>query len=297
MKKNQMRLEIIGTLCMYGAIILWGGTYFFQKFLLTGNVPVFYLIGIRFSFVILLFFKCNPFKIPKSTWLSGGLTGIFLFLAFTSQNYGLTTVDISIAAFITGLTVVFTPILNFLIFRAKLQSWYIVSIALAIIGVYFFNLTSEYTFSMNIGIVFCLLGAILFSLHVISTSYLLKEALPIEFNIAQLTICALLGFIFSVFTQEPLPSSWTLNEILALIYLGAMGSVTCYLLQTIGQKYIKNIVKIGLILALEPIFATILAVVFRAEILNQTKVLGIGAIFIAVLFSEYLEYRSRQIAG
>ncbi|MGL5956021.1 MAG: DMT family transporter [Brevinema sp.] len=297
MKKNQINPELVGTLCMYGAVIIWGGTYFFQKFLLMGNVPVFYLIGIRFSFVILLFFKCNPFKIPKSTWISGGLTGVFLFLAFASQNYGLTTVDISIAAFITGLTVIFTPILNFLIFRSKFQSLYIVSIILATIGVYFFNLTVDHVFVMNIGVLFCLFGSILFSLHVISTSYFLKNAVPIEFNIAQLTSCAILGYIFSGLTQESLPSNWTFETIFALVYLGAMGSVLCFLLQTIGQKHIKNVVKIGLILALEPIFATIPAVIFGVEILSQTKVLGMTAIFIAVLLSEYQEYLSHKTQG
>lgn len=294
MGKVALSKESIGTICMYAAVTIWGGTFFFQKLLLANHMPVYALIGLRFSFVLVLFLKYNPFKIPKSTWLHGMFAGVVLFGAFAAQNFGLIYVDVSVAAFITGLAVVFTPILNSLIFRAKLQKLTIVSMVLAVVGVYFFNLDFSNTFTINIGILYCLLGSLLFSVHVIIMHYFLKDSSPVEFSIAQLVVVAICGYIFSFLSQEVIPDLRNPSIILGLAYLGLLGSVTCYSLQSIGQKYVKNVVKIGLILALEPVTATIVSVFFGVEILNETKYASMIAIFLGVLLNEYQEYIIRK---
>lgn len=277
------------TISLYAVVVIWGGTFLLQKMLLTTNITVFYLIGLRFTCISVLFFKYNPLKFRRSTWTKGMITGAILFIAFAFQNFGIISIDVSVAAFLTGLTAVFVPIINHIIFRQGFTIYNTIAVVLALIGTYFFNLTANMEFQLSIGSIFCTIGAMFFAIHVICNSHFLKDEDPAEFTVVQGVTCAILGYLCAFLFSEPFPTEWTPFSIFGLLYLGLFGSVLCYFLQTLSQKYIKNVVKVGLILILEPVFATLVAIPF-GENITLFKIIGMIVIFSGVILSEMQDY-------
>ena len=275
-----------GTISVLLATMLWGSTFLFQKMLLDSNIPPFYMIGLRFSFVIVLLFKYKIHTFSAETWRKGIVMGLALFAAFGFQTVGLTQIDVSVSAFLTGLTVVLTPIINHLIFKSGITFINIICVILALGGVYLFNINPGVGFEWSMGSILTLLCAVCFSIHVVLSSHFLKKEDPLELNVVQNIVCAIAGFGTALVAGESFPTVWSTSSILGLLYLGLIGSVLCYSLQAWGQKLIKNVVKVGLILTMEPIFATGLAVIFGGEVLTHYKIIGMIVITSCLFISE-----------
>lgn len=276
----------LGTLSVYCATLLWGSTFLFQKILLNAGIPVFYMIGIRFFSIIVLFGKIKPYKIAFNTWKKGICMGLILFVAFSLQTVGLIDIEVSVSAFLTGLTVIFVPLINSIVFRSKLSMNHIIAVILALLGVYFFNITPHSHFAWNRGSFLTVLCAFFFGTHIVVSSYFLQDSSSLELTLVQNITCSIMGFFIALLTSEHLPTI-TISAVFALLYLGLIGSLFCYFLQAFGQKLIKNIVKVGIILAFEPIFATFFAIVFGGEILTSNKIIGMIIIVSSVILCEW----------
>ncbi|HAX72843.1 MAG TPA: EamA/RhaT family transporter, partial [Firmicutes bacterium] len=104
--------------------IIWGGGFPAVDLALTGGMTPFYLIGMRFMIAFLImgivFFK--QVKAMRKIEIIGGLVaGIFLFIGFTFQTVGMLYTTASKNAFITTTYVVFVPLMNYLIFKKKVN--------------------------------------------------------------------------------------------------------------------------------------------------------------------------------
>ena len=92
--------------------------------------------------------------------------------------------------------------------------------------------------------------------------------------IIQNATCSIIAFIFGFFL-ESFPLQWTMPAILSLIYLALIASLLAYGLLAIGQKLEDNIIKVGIILAMQPLFTVFISVFFFGEMLTIYKTLGI----------------------
>ena len=73
------------------ATIIWGSTFFILKDTLD-EVNLMFLLAFRFTFAAVLLavvFWKRWKHIDRSYWLRGGVMGLFLFAAYTVQNFGL----------------------------------------------------------------------------------------------------------------------------------------------------------------------------------------------------------------
>ena len=73
--------------------------------------------------------------------------------------------------------------------------------------------------------------------------------------------------------------------IAALAYNGIIASFVLTFIHTSVQRY-SNPVKASLIFTLEPVIATIFAVIFLSEIMYQVEIIGAGVLMAGVLFSK-----------
>lgn len=117
-----MSNKVKGTLAVLIAAMIWGGGFIATSKSLD-SFPTLTMLAIRFSLsailILLLFFK--RIKLMKrQEFLKALPLGVFLFLAFATQTYGLNFTTVSNNSFLTAMNVVFTPYLGWLLYKKSL---------------------------------------------------------------------------------------------------------------------------------------------------------------------------------
>lgn len=288
------RKKLIGTVVLYIASFCWGSAFIAQKILVDLGIPPFFTIGLRFSIAILLLFFIDFKKINKYTIYHGIILGIMIFLVFSLQTYGLKTIDSSVSAFITGLNLVFIPIISVILFKHKINMIHIIAVFISLLGTYFFNIREGTLFMWNTGVFLTLLCAVGVAFQLSYGNIFYKEEqYPFYLVIIQNATCSVIAFIFGFFL-ESFPLGWTMPAILSLIYLALIASLLAYGLLAIGQKLEDNIIKVGIILAMQPLFTVVISVFFFGETLTIYKVFGIICIVFAIMLTEWQIIKSHQ---
>src|SRR6187551_3914906 len=136
-----MRRSGAPILALVAVTAVWGYTFVpVQKAL--AAYPLFAFLAVRFAISAL---ALAPFAwrslrtLPRGGWAAGLLAGSFLAAAYGLQTAGLELTTVASTGFITGLYVVFTPILALVFFGTRVPRalWY--GIALAVVGLLLLN--------------------------------------------------------------------------------------------------------------------------------------------------------------
>jgi drug/metabolite transporter (DMT)-like permease len=243
------------------------------------------MISFRFTFctilLLALFFR-SIFPLRLEQAMKGGLLGLFLFLGFVVQTIGLTLTTASKSAFITGLTVVFVPLLQIVVNRRPLTFGNILGILVVTFGLWF--LTSPEGSSFNAGDALTLACAVLFAAYMVYLDVVSRIMTTVQLTFVQVGTNALLAIgALSIFESGPVhasPFSW-----LGLLYLAVFATFITTFLQT---KYQKDTTptRAAVIFTMEPVFAVILAAIFLGEHLGFLGIIGGGLIITGVLVSE-----------
>ncbi|MGL5955429.1 MAG: DMT family transporter [Brevinema sp.] len=286
--------ENIGLGVLYLASFFWGSAFVAQKILVDAGISPFYMIGIRTLFSLLLIFLIIKMPIALRTVKKSSIMGFLVFLVFATQTYGLKTLDSSVSAFITSLNLVLIPFFNSMMYRSKILISNIISIFIALIGVYFFNLSDNFQFVWNIGMLLTVFCAIFCAIQLVVGNQLIKGENPLQMAVFQNIFCSLYAFIFVFLLREPFPSNWNTINIIALCYLGLIATALCFLLLAVGQHYIKDVVKVGLIMSLQPIFTIIIAIPLLGEQITLFKIIGILCVITAIFIDEYSTYHTSK---
>jgi drug/metabolite transporter (DMT)-like permease len=277
---NQKKANIIMVIVTF----FWGLSYVFMKMGLD-SLQVFNIIFLRFilAFIIagILFYK-QLLKVKMKTLISSFKLATLLFGVFASVTYGVSMTSASKAGFLVSLTVIFVPLFN-TIFVKRLPSWPICAgLVLTMTGIGL--LTLKHSFSINPGDLLCIVCAVFYASHIILTGKLTKDDDSLALGIFQLGFVGLLALIFSLIFEKPsLPS--TINAWVAILGLGIFCSAIGFVCQTLAQKYTTPL-HIGLIFALEPIFAALSAVIFLREIFTVRDLIGCSITILGILIAQ-----------
>lgn len=280
MKKTYANLMLLAV------AVIWGGGFIATSNALDNFSP-FYIMMIRFlgaSILPLLLARKACKDISQQDLLHGFITGVFLFLAFAFQTFGLQHSSPSKNAFLTATNVVFVPYLLWFIMKRKPQRKEMIASLMCVIGIALLTLKPE-ALSLSYGDVLSLICAIFFALHII---YLERYSAHINvFVMTSMqmvtagvisTICALL------FEQAPVTVSFTsIGSILFLIFCSTM---LAYLMQTYAQKF-TTANSASLILSMEALFASLFSFLFFQEVLSLMMMIGACMIFSSILYIEY----------
>lgn len=262
---------------------IWGSTFIVIKGSVDRYSP-FSLIAGRFVIAsiplgILLWQKrLDPIKF----WKIGLISGVAQFMTFAPQAVGLQTTTPSNSAFITGLFVVFTPIINLLFNRSKPNNKEIAASIIAIIGLWIITGGIQ---NLNSGDFITILTAIAISVCLVLTKMALDMgASPITLTFQQLFVTAILGFIGVIFTGSTLVS-YDLNIFLAMLYLGIMATFIAFFVQNSVMKSLdSNLVSI--IVSTEPFFALLFSWGFGFESFAVLKLVGGLTMLFAIILPE-----------
>lgn len=262
-------------LALVVAAFVYGATFVVIKSALADIGPLSYVawryvIGAAVLLVVAL---------PKGRdiWIQGSITGLALCVGYLLQTSGLAVTSASNSALITGLYVVFTPILAALFKRRAPSPWMTGAAVAAFIGI--FLLTGADGLALGRGDLLTVGCAVVFALHIIALARWAPAHPVVPFTTVQLTVTAVLAFPVAMVVEGggfPASSVWG-----ALILTGLGVAIGAFLLQVWAQTVLGPSTA-AVILAAEPAFAVATAWVVLGERLDTAGWAGTALIVVAI---------------
>jgi drug/metabolite transporter (DMT)-like permease len=280
---TKSRAELI----LLATTLIWGGTFTVVKVGMEDISPIL-LTGIRFlvgTVAVLAINGRELFPLSKPQIVRGTLLGLILFLGFVAQNIGLTITTASKSAFITGMMVLFVPILQFIIERRAPRPANVVGVLIVAAGLWF--LTSPSGASFNAGDGLTVACAILFALYIVYLDVVSRDMTTAQLTFLQMASTAVYSFVAVALWETPV-LHLTGQSLLALAYLTFLATILTTYVQTRYQKETTP-TRAAVIFSVEPVFASIIAWLALGEQMGDLGVLGGALILSGVLVSEFSE--------
>ena len=281
------RLQANLLLLLTGAI--WGAGFITQATAMETLGPIWF-IGLRFAvatFVALPFALAEDKRVSKPAtrgdWLGFVATGLALFAAAAAQQVGLLTTTVTNSGFLTGLYVVFTPILTTLVLR-KQPHWVIWPAALmATVGIF---LLSGGAFSrLTVGDMLTIACAFLWSVQMICVgTFAGRSQRPLALSAVQFAVCAILGCTVAA-AIEPISLSAIRGALPEILFSGFFSSGLAFMCQNVAQRY-TTAPQAAIFLSSEALFAAIFGVLIMGDSIGAAGYAGCAIIFVAMLATE-----------
>lgn len=265
---------------------IWGSGFIGVSIALSGGLTPLQILTIRFFIgavlIGVIFFKEIKNNITKEAIISGSIIGLFLFIAFAFQTFGMAYTTASKNAFLTAINVVIVPFIGFILYKRPLDKYGIISSIIAILGIGILSLEAD--FSINFGDFLTIICAFGFAFHIFFTGEFVKKYNPVVLTVVQFSVATVLSLVVQILFNEVRINA-EMSSIIGVLYLGIFSTTIAFLLQTICQKDVSE-TKSAIILALESVFGTILSVIILHEVLTVRMVIGCLIIFSAIIISE-----------
>lgn len=268
---------------LLGAALMYGLTFPIVHDALADITPFAYLVG-RFGLATLVLAPVTigalrtPGPDRRMLVRAGLIAGVLMFGGYATQTVGLQYTSPSSSAFITGLYVVITPIIESVIIRRPPRPPVFAGIVIATVGLY---LLTGADVSLGKGELFTLACAVLFAFHIVYLGAYVNVLPTLPFTAMQTAAVALLALppagVQGVGTV-------TVPVVVAVLFTGVMCSVVALPLQLFGQRRI-NASRAALVLLAEPVFAGIAGYV-DGERLGALRATGAVVILVGIAVSE-----------
>lgn len=263
----------------------WGVTFVVVKDAVN-QVDVFVFLSQRFiaaSFILLLLWPFLKRRIDCKTLLRGCVLGVMLFGGFALQTLALLYTSASNTAFLTGLNVIFVPLLYAVIFRKAIAAKSLAGALLAFIGLYLLCATGT-SWSFNKGDLLGFACSICIAIHIIYTGKYARECDVYWLTTIQLGVIGLMSLLIAYFTGHD-ALAWYPEIRDALIICVLFATIFAFLVQTGMQQFISPS-STALIFCLEPVFAAVCAYFLIDEKIGVKGLIGAGLILLGMILSE-----------
>ena len=290
---NKRSTQVFASLGLLLTAAVWGFAFVVVKDSLdyVGSV---YMVAIRFSIAAIglaIIFCKRLKKIDKKHLLMGGVTGLFLFLAYLVQTIGCSYTTAGKNAFLTTIYVILIPLIGWPLYKKRPQWHVFVAAGLSLTGIGLLALGGDDISGINIGDILTLLCGLFFALHILWTEKCNKEGCDtIIITMLQFAFAAFFGWILAPFMDGafPIVAIQTPKVVLSMLYLGLFSSMICFSLQNIGLKYVQSSLA-SLFLSFESVFGVLFSTIFLHETLTLKMALGCALIFSAIVIAECLK--------
>jgi len=270
-------------LALVAVTAIWGYTFVpVQK--AVGAYPLFAFLAVRFAIsgIALAPFAWAPLRsLPRAGWLAGLLAGGFLAAAYGFQTAGLDLTTVSSTGFITGLYVVFTPILALALFRTPVPAAAWGGVALALVAL---ALISGMPGGSVVGNVLVLANAVAQSCQIVAMERFAPRYDARALTFLQMGVaCATFVVIAVAAGQVEAPDdaqTWY-----ALVVTGVFAGALGYLVATWVQSR-ATAARAALVFTLEAPFAALFGVLLLSERLGWAGWLGCAVMLGGILLAE-----------
>jgi len=270
-----VRRDHLAILALVAASFLYGVTFVVVKDAVALTPPIGF-VGWRFllgSAVLCLVARPAGSRL----WREGAVAGGLLLGGYALQTQGLTSTSASNSGLITGLYVVFTPLLAAAVGRRFPRLWVVAGAVVAFAGLAF--LTLDEALRLQGGDALTVGAALGYAAHIVYLARVAHRHPVLAFTAVQTLVTAAGALAYSAAVEGlviPAAAVWP-----AVLITGLAVSAGAVLLQVWSQTVLGP-ARTAIILALEPSFAAASAAVFLGERLSPSGWLGAGLIVVGI---------------
>ncbi len=270
----------LATLALVGVTAVWGGTFLVVQDAVE-QTPVLPFLFWRFALAALVLaalrpgavLRMDPVKRRHGVWL-----GLLLGSAYVAQTFGLLHTSSTVSGFITGMFVVFTPLIGWLVLGQPITPAVWVGVALATTGLGLISLTG---LSLGFGELLTLACAALFGAHIVGLGQWSTASDAYGLTVLQLGVVALMCLLASPLqggmALPPNAAVW-----LAIGFLAIAATALAFLAQAWAQTHMSA-PRAAIVLTLEPVFAGIFGVSVGGDELTG-RILAGGVCIVAAMY-------------
>lgn len=246
--------------------------------------PLFAFLAVRFaiSTIVLAPFAWGALRaLPRSGVAAGGSAGLLLALAYGLQTAGLDLTTVSSTGFITGLYVVFTPLLALALFRTPVARLLWLGVALAVVGLLLLNGAPGGSAAGN---ALVLGNALAQALQITVMERFAPRYDARALTFLQMAVSCLAFTVLAVsLGQVEAPHGWTVWS--ALVVTGVFAGALGYLVATWVQSR-TTAARAALVFTLEAPFAALFGVLLAGDRLGAAGWIGAAVMLSGIVVAE-----------
>jgi drug/metabolite transporter (DMT)-like permease len=286
----KIRLAVVALLLVG---FVWGAAFVLMKDAIQEQ-PYMDFLATRFTVAAAAMFLLRPVvasKLAPGDLKYGALAGVVLAFAYITQTIGLELTTASISGFLTGLYVVLTPLLAWLVLKQKISLKIAIGAVLAAIGLGVLSGAAT-TVEFQIGQIWLIVCAVLYAVHLLVLGKFGQGRDSYRFAMLQIGFVAIVTWVFALadgYQAPPNGSVW-----FAIVFTALLSTVFAFWVQTWAQTIIEPS-RVALLITSEVIFTALLAVGVGQEPLTLTMVVGGSIMVVAMLLVEWPTSKSKSI--
>ena len=277
--KNWKSSAILASMALVAVCAVWGSTFLIVQNAVS-RMPVMDFLAVRFTVAVAVMFALRPTCLrgmtPQGLRRGVGL-GVVLGAGYITQTYGLRFASATVSGFITGMFVVLTPVISWLILGKKVNRNTILAVVLATVGL---ALLSLHGWSVGTGELLTLACAVFFAIHIVGLGEWSSEYDPYGFALLQIATVAVIALLAASPGGIKLPpdaSTWGTVGITAVF-----ATAIAFVVQTWTQSLVPAVTA-AIIMTMEPVFAGIFGVFFGKNHLTVQIIFGAVCVLTAML--------------
>ena len=295
---HRLSPSALAHILLLAVVAVWGVTFVLVKDALQDASPLlFNLFRMILAFIALTIINYRQLRhITHAALISGSIVGLFLAAGYQFQTAGLARTTAAKSAFITGLVVVFVPLLTAIPLlrppNAHAPRWTTaVGALLAFIGLLLLTTPAGTSWqnlftSIGFGDLLTLACAIAFAGHLIALAHT-SNRVPIgQLATIQIGTAAIIMMITLPIEGKP-HLSLTPRLLIALAVTSVLATAAAFTIQSWAQQHIPP-AHTAILLTLEPVFAWLTSFFFLHERLGPRSLCGAALILIGIILTEFL---------
>lgn len=289
--------RIQANLVLLLAAAIWGGGFVAQSTAMAAIGPLWF-IGLRFAVATLVVL---PFVGLEARRASAKLTrkhltlfvlvGLALFGGAVTQQIGLKTTTVTNSSFITGLYVVFVPLIA-VIFLRRPPHWIIwPASAMALTGIYL--LSGGALSGLTTGDLLTVICAGFWAIQITFAGIGVRETgRPLALSATQFGVTAAAALAIAM-VIEPVSLEAVRAALGEILYVGIFSSGLAFVLQVVGQRYTTSS-QAAIFLSSEALFGATLGALLLGETISPLGYAGCALMFTAMLIVELVPELTRR---
>ena len=273
-----MKIKVFLYLGLLATTAVWGGAFLIMKDSLLRQ-DVYSFLASRFILAAAFMFIYKPKSLTgldRKFVKRAVLIGLLLCSGFIFQTFGLTQTTVSNTGFITGLYLVFTPLISWLLLKREIFKVQWLAVLIATIGLYFISFNG---ITVGIGEILVLISALLFAGQIVALGEWSDGENTYALTLIQILVSAVIFFALSLkdgFQLPPDNAVWS-----AVFYTAFFATFLGFLIQTKAQSVMSATVA-GVLLAMETPFALFFGLYFDNDPITLRIITGGTLVLIAM---------------
>lgn len=273
-----MKIKVFLYLGLLAITAVWGGAFLVMKDSLVRQ-DVYSFLASRFILAAAFMFIYKPKSLTgldRKFVKRAVLIGLLLCSGFIFQTFGLTQTTVSNTGFITGLYLVFTPLISWLLLKREIFKVQWLAVLVATIGLYLISFNG---ISVGIGEILVLISALLFAGQIVALGEWSDGENTYALTLIQILVSAVIFFALSLkdgFQLPPDNAVWS-----AVFYTAFFATFLGVLIQTKAQSVMSATVA-GVLLAMETPFALFFGLYFDNDPITLRIISGGTLVLIAM---------------